>query len=123
MTPAPTQSEPIAAWACGPAVEALPAPALALVRNAFLDTIAATLLGARLEGPRIIAQLEIDGAPRVEASVFGMGCRVDLLGAALINGSSAHADIFDDNNGLQDVRALCETLEGGPANRASARAV
>ncbi len=99
MTIAKTQSERIAAWVCGPAVEALPAPALALVRKAFLDTIAVTVLGSRLEGPRIIARLEIDRAPRPEASVFGMGCKLDLLGAALINGSSAHADIFDDNNG------------------------
>ncbi len=99
MTPAPTQSERIAAWTCGPAVEALPPEALALIRRAFLDTIAVTLLGSRLEGPRIIAKLEVDRGSRAEASVFGMGCKVDLLGAALVNGSSAHADIFDDNNG------------------------
>ena len=63
MTPAPTQSERIAAWACGPAVEALPAA--------------------------------ID-------RVIGLVRELDSL---------------------QDVRALCETLEGGPANRVSARAV
>lgn len=51
MTPAPTQSEPIAAWACGPGVAALPPPALGLIRRAFLDTIAVSMI-VRQSGPQ-----------------------------------------------------------------------
>jgi 2-methylcitrate dehydratase PrpD len=72
---------------------------VALIKKAFLDTIAVTLLGSRLEGPRIIAKIELARAPRAEASVHGMGWKADLLGAALVNGTSAHADVFDDNSG------------------------
>jgi hypothetical protein len=32
------------------------------------------------------------------SSLIGLGQRTDLLNAALINGTSAHADLFDDNN-------------------------
>jgi 2-methylcitrate dehydratase PrpD len=70
-----------------------------LVKKAFLDTIAVTLLGSRLDGPRIVAKVEASRGARAEASVFGMRCKADIQAAALVNGTSAHADIFDDNNG------------------------
>lgn len=89
----------IAAWVTGPAVERLPTAAVMLVKRAFLDTIAVTLLGSRLEGPRIVAAVEQERAGKPQASVVGMRTKADVIAAALINGTSAHAELFDDNNG------------------------
>jgi 2-methylcitrate dehydratase PrpD len=69
-----------------------------LVKRAFLDTIAVTLLGARMSAPRTVAALEFARPGASSASVFGMGRRTDVLGAALINGTSSHAELFDDNS-------------------------
>lgn len=88
----------IASWATGPAVERLPQEAVALVKRAFLDTIAVTLLGSRLDAPRIVAGLELERGGKAQASLAGMGRRADVISAALINGTSAHAELFDDNN-------------------------
>lgn len=90
--------EAIASWAAGSAVEQLPQEGVALVKRAFLDTFAVTLLGSRLEGPRIVAELELERRGRERASLVGMGRRADVISAALINGTSAHAELFDDNN-------------------------
>lgn len=68
------------------------------MKRAFLDTIAVTLLGSRLEGPRIVAALELERGGRERASIAGMGRRADVISTALINGTSAHAELFDDNN-------------------------
>jgi 2-methylcitrate dehydratase PrpD len=88
----------IAAWAAGPAVESLPESGVALVKRAFLDTIAVTLLGSRLDAPRIAAKIELERGARAQASLYGMRVRTDVLSAALVNGTSAHAELFDDNN-------------------------
>jgi 2-methylcitrate dehydratase PrpD len=90
--------EAIASWSAGPAVERLPQEAVALVRRAFLDTIAVTLLGSRLEAPRIVAALELERGGKPQSSVIAMKCKADAVSAALINGTSAHAELFDDNN-------------------------
>jgi 2-methylcitrate dehydratase PrpD len=90
--------EAIASWATGPLVEQLPQEAVALVKRAFLDTIAVTLLGSRLDAPRIVAGLELERGGKAQASLAGMGRRADVISAALINGTSAHAELFDDNN-------------------------
>jgi 2-methylcitrate dehydratase PrpD len=90
-----TVSNAIARWVTSDAPAALPPLAIALVRRAFLDTIAVTLLGARMDAPGIVATLE--QAPG-SASVFGMGRKTDVRAAALVNGTSSHADLFDDNN-------------------------
>lgn len=91
-------TQQIAEWSCGPSVKELPAEGRALVRRAFLDTLAVTLLGSRLDAPRIAAQLEFTRGSIAVASVQGMGRKADVLSAALINGTSAHAELFDDNN-------------------------
>ncbi len=90
--------EDISSWVAGPAVEALPQQGIALVKRALLDTIAVTLLGSRLDAPRIVAEVELGRPAKEQASVFGMRRRTDVLSAALINGTSAHAELFDDNN-------------------------
>src|SRR5258708_30447409 len=90
--------EAIASWATGPLVEQLPQEAVALVKRAFLDTIAVTLLGSRLDAPRIVAGLELERGGKAQASLAGMGRRADVISAASINGTSAHAELFDDNS-------------------------
>src|SRR3981081_1570957 len=88
----------IAAWSTGNAIEALPWPAIGLIKRAVLDTIAVSLLGSRQQGPRIVAKLQFLQQERSDASVYGMGRKAGFSSAALINGTSAHADLFDDNN-------------------------
>jgi 2-methylcitrate dehydratase PrpD len=90
--------EDIASWAVSPAVEQLPQEGVALVKRAFLDTLAVTLLGSRLDAPRIVAALEQARGGKAQSSVFGMRWKADAVSAALINGTSAHAELFDDNN-------------------------
>ncbi len=89
----------IAEWVTGPSVNRLPEPGVTLVKRAYLDTLAVTLLGSRLEGPRIVAALELERGGKAQSSVFGMNAKTDVVSAALINGTSAHAELFDDNNG------------------------
>jgi 2-methylcitrate dehydratase PrpD len=93
-----TVAAALAGWSSGSAACALPGDAIALVRRAFLDTIAVTLLGARMAAPRAVARVERARGATGRTSVHGMGWRTDLLAAALINGTSSHAELFDDNN-------------------------
>jgi 2-methylcitrate dehydratase PrpD len=91
-------SRSIADWSCGSIIESLPSQGWALARRAVLDTLAVSLLGSRLEAPRIVAQVEQQRGGVPVASVFGMGRKADLMSAALVNGTAAHADLFDDNS-------------------------
>jgi len=88
----------IAEWSTGEAIESLPAQAINLVKHAVLDTIAVSLLGTHQQGPRIVAELQFAQQEGADASVYGMGRKTGLSSAALVNGTSAHADLFDDNN-------------------------
>jgi 2-methylcitrate dehydratase PrpD len=90
--------EAIAAWAVGPAIDELPEDALSLIKRAFLDTLAVTLLGSRLAAPRIVLEIERARGGSAQASLIGLGGRADVLSTALVNGTSAHAELFDDNN-------------------------
>ena len=89
----------IAEWVTGPSVQQLPEEGVVLSKRAFLDTIAVTLLGSRLEGPRIAAAVELARGGQPQSSVIGMKTKTDVIATALINGTSAHAELFDDNNG------------------------
>lgn len=53
-----TTAAAIADPVTGASVRDLPPSAMALVRRAFLDTIAVTLLGARMAAPRTVAAVE-----------------------------------------------------------------
>ena len=93
-----TALQEIAAWAVGDGIESLPDEGVQLVKRAFVDTLGVSLLGARLEGPRIIAEIECSAGGRPEASIVGMRRKTEVRSAALINGTSVHADLFDDNS-------------------------
>ncbi|MFL9913649.1 MmgE/PrpD family protein [Paraburkholderia sp. RL17-337-BIB-A] len=93
-----TALEQIAHWVQSPDIERLPDAGLATARLAFLDTLAVTLIGSRRAAPRIVASLEPVNLPHSTASLVGMCSRTSVARAALINGTAAHADLFDDNS-------------------------
>jgi 2-methylcitrate dehydratase PrpD len=91
--------EQLAEWTSALRFDDIPSEALRTARRAVLDTFAVTLLGSRSQAARIAAQTAFGiGAGDAPCSLIGFGRRTDVLNAALINGASAHADLFDDNN-------------------------
>jgi 2-methylcitrate dehydratase PrpD len=91
--------EQLAEWTSALRFDDIPSEALRTTRRAVLDTFAVTLLGSRSQAARIAAQTAFGiGAGDAPCSLIGFGRRTDVLNAALINGTSAHADLFDDNN-------------------------
>ncbi|MFM0007342.1 MmgE/PrpD family protein [Paraburkholderia dipogonis] len=93
-----TALERIAHWVHSSDIERLPDAGFATARLAFLDTLAVTLIGSRRDAPRIVASLEPLDSPQAAASLVGMRSRTSVARAALINGTAAHADLFDDNS-------------------------
>jgi 2-methylcitrate dehydratase PrpD len=87
----------IAGWASTITLAEVPAPAINLVKRAFLDTISVSLSGAQLDSARIVSRLA-GGTDAAESSVIGQARKAGAIDAALINGTSAHAELFDDNN-------------------------
>ena len=91
--------EQLAEWTSALRFDDIPFEALRTARRAVLDTFAVTLFGSRSQAARIAAQTAFGiGAGDGPCSLIGLGQRTDVLNAALINGTSAHADLFDDNN-------------------------
>ncbi|MFM0502500.1 MmgE/PrpD family protein [Paraburkholderia caffeinilytica] len=93
-----TALEHIAQWVHSADIERMPDAGLATARLAFADTVAVTLIGSRRAAPRIVASLEPSVPQHMPASLVGMRSRASVSRAALINGTSAHADLFDDNS-------------------------
>src|SRR5262245_56321205 len=89
----------IAAWAGALKAADVPPAAFELAKKAFLDTLAVSLSGSRLDSARIVTELARElGRDSGPCSVIGHGVKADVLAAALANGTSAHAELFDDNN-------------------------
>lgn len=88
----------IAEQVCALRLEHIPEPALELIRRAHIDTIGVALLGTRLESAQVAARVGLDLHVSGPSSVWGMGAKTDVLTAALINGTAAHAELFDDNS-------------------------
>lgn len=87
----------IAARVAGFDAAACSAQACETARLAILDTIGVTLAGSRTEVAQAVRRaLGSAGAIRGPATVFGHADRTDLLSAATINGTAAHALDFDD---------------------------
>ena len=73
----------------------VPERALAVARNAFLDTIGVTLVGAVEPGSRIVQELATsEGTGRCR--ILGTSLQTSATWAALVNGAAAHALDFDD---------------------------
>jgi len=78
--------------------EGLPDEAVATAKQGILDTIGVTLAGAHDETTATVARALRRTAGTGPALIFGTDDRVDVLTAALINGTAAHALDFDDCN-------------------------
>ena len=89
-----TVAETFAAWAAGLQPEAIPETARAVAGNALLD-IAGLCLAARAADylQAALAALDAEGP----CTAFGHGRGLDTAGAALINGTAAHGEDFDDS--------------------------
>jgi len=76
--------------------EALPSQAIEVAKQGILDTVGVTLAGAQDETTAVVASaLRATAAPG-PALIFGTSDHVDVLNAALINGTASHALDFDD---------------------------
>ena len=76
--------------------DSLPADAVAMAKQGILDTTGVTLAGAYDETTATVTRaLRATAAPG-PALIFGSDERIDVLNAALINGTASHALDFDD---------------------------
>ena len=93
-------AQTLAEWLCATTPESLPASTVELCRKLFLD-VAGLCIAARKED-YVIATL---GATETgKCTAFGHGGGFDPFSAALINGTAAHGEDYDD------------TFEGGPVH-------
>ncbi|HET8722066.1 MAG TPA: MmgE/PrpD family protein [Nitrospira sp.] len=77
-------------------LDACPSQAVATAKSAILDTLGVTLAGAGADCTRAVSRaLDRSFAPG-PALLFGDSRRVDILSAAMINGTASHALDFDD---------------------------
>src|SRR5262245_6907250 len=74
---------------------AVPERALAVARNAFLDTIGVTLAGSVETGSRIVQELATSEGTG-SCQILGTSLPTSATWAALANGAAAHALDFDD---------------------------
>ena len=81
--------------------ESIPEEAIARAKELFLDTIGVAIAGSMSEPGQIVHDLfkEYGGAP--EATVIGLGSKMPAPSSALVNGTFAHADDFDDSTPTQ----------------------
>ena len=99
MTQSSNSIDQIAAWVGALDAGQVPPAAFALAKKAFLDTLAVSLSGSQLDAARIVTALARElGQGGGPCSVIGHGFKVDVLAAALANGTAAHAELFDDNS-------------------------
>ncbi len=104
MTNDPAVAEQIAAWLAAVEPKHLPADAVTTARKLFLD-VAGLCIAARREEyvTSILAAVDRGGSCTGGIGDMGPG-RFDAFGAALINGTAAHGEDYDD------------TFEGGPVH-------
>lgn len=97
----PTIAEQIAAWLTDTTVDTMPDAAVVTARRLFLD-VSGLCVAARREDyvTATLAAVERSGP----CTVLGHGGGFDGCGAALVNGTAAHGEDFDD------------TFEGGPVH-------
>ena len=96
-----TAAETIACWAAGLEADALPGDTVETARKLFLD-VTGLCIAARRESyvSATVAAADSGGA----CTVFGHPGAFDACGAALVNGTAAHGEDYDD------------TFEGGPVH-------
>ena len=73
-----------------------PAEAMTAAARAYTDTIAVMLAGAQEPAAVLVRALVAEESPDGPARIVGTSCRAAVGGAALANGTAAHALDFDD---------------------------
>ncbi|MCF6443265.1 MmgE/PrpD family protein [Nereida sp. MMG025] len=73
-------------------------PALDVMRLSVLDWAAVAIAGRAEPVARIIAEVEMQNGGAAQASVVGRTTRLPMRGAAMVNGTAAHALDFDDTH-------------------------
>lgn len=86
----------LAEFVAGTPSGAIPAEAWLQARRAILDTLGVALAGYGEEAATIVGAMVREEGGSGEASVLGHGFRAPPAGAALANGTAAHALDFDD---------------------------
>src|SRR5688572_18242704 len=76
--------------------DVLPSQAVEVAKQGIRDTVGVTLAGAHDETTTVVASLLRKTAAAGPALFFGTSDHVDVLSAALINGTASHALDFDD---------------------------
>jgi len=88
----------IADWIFGLDARMLPRPVIDKLKLATLDTLAAMLSGITEPVTQKVIQFVVEPADRGEASIIGTRERARTPGAALANGTMAHACDYDDSS-------------------------
>ena len=115
----------LGAFVAGLRYEDLPADVAGRAKSAVLDTLGAALAGAGTEeGDRALAALAIC-APGDLCTVWGTRARSGVTGAALANGTRAHARELDDYGGCGHAGAVVvpAAVAAGEHRRISGRAL
>lgn len=87
----------LAAFAVELDAAAIPLPVRAVARTALVDTIGVAIAGTTSRPARLARSVVGESAAPGAATILGTGVRVAATGAALANGTAAHALDFDDN--------------------------
>jgi len=88
--------EDIARKSAALSIRDCPSLALATARMAIMDTIGVTLAGAREDSTQAVYRVCRHSMGSGPALIFGQTGGVDMLTAALVNGTASHALDFDD---------------------------
>ena len=99
--------------------EHIPSEVLAVAKNALLDTVGAGIYGTQTEAGQAIIEGVMEFARGNDASIWGTNKTLSPTGAALVNGTAAHARELDDFGGcghsgaviIPTVFALAESLQ------------
>jgi 2-methylcitrate dehydratase PrpD len=94
----PALASQLAEWVSGLRFEQIPAAVTAAVKARLLDTIGVALAGSSSDAGLIARARVIDWSGTHEATLLGETVRVTAPGAALVNGTYAHALDFDDTH-------------------------
>ena len=90
----PAVAEVFAKWAAGLEPGAIPDEAKAVAENALLDVAGLCIAARDTDYVRAaLAALDAEGS----CTAWGHACGLDAAGAALVNGTAAHGEDFDDS--------------------------
>jgi len=95
----PTLAQSLAARLQDVRIDNASAGALSMAHLAITDTVGAMLAGATEPCATLLRDTVCETGPQREATLVGMAQRANVLDAALINGTAAHAIDIDDMSG------------------------